>query len=115
MLVLGTLGFVLIEGYSSFDAFYMALITISTVGYQELKPLSHALAKRLYNRARIYVHLVGAGLDASATRSSSATRTFDVIAIQGVEYVGPSKDDAFYGTIIEGLQAIAARRWSGRH
>jgi voltage-gated potassium channel len=52
MLVLGTLGFVLIEGYSSFDAFYMALITISTVGYQELKPLSHA--GRVFNSFLIF-------------------------------------------------------------
>jgi len=36
----GTAGFVLIEHYSVFDAFYMTLITISTVGYQEVHPLS---------------------------------------------------------------------------
>jgi voltage-gated potassium channel len=41
-LVLGTAGFELIEGYSWFDAFYMTLTTITTVGYQELRPLSHA-------------------------------------------------------------------------
>lgn len=38
----GTIGFVLIEGYSWFDAFYMTLTTITTVGYQEIRPLSHA-------------------------------------------------------------------------
>ncbi len=38
----GTAGFVVVEGYSTFDAFYMTLITITTVGYQELRPLSHA-------------------------------------------------------------------------
>src|SRR5580700_5797341 len=36
----GTLGFIWIEHYSLFDAFYMTLITVSTVGYQELHPLS---------------------------------------------------------------------------
>src|SRR5580692_6914086 len=36
----GTLGFVWIEHYSPFDAFYMTLITVTTVGYQELHPLS---------------------------------------------------------------------------
>src|SRR5215470_9698470 len=41
-LVAATTGFVLIEGYSLFDAFYMALTTITTVGYMELRPLSHA-------------------------------------------------------------------------
>jgi voltage-gated potassium channel len=37
----GTLGFVWIEHYSPFDAFYMTLITISTVGYAEVHPLSY--------------------------------------------------------------------------
>jgi voltage-gated potassium channel len=39
---IGTAGFQLVEGYSLFDAFYMTLITITTVGYQELRPLSHS-------------------------------------------------------------------------
>ncbi|HLG96224.1 MAG TPA: NAD-binding protein [Bryobacteraceae bacterium] len=43
----GTLGFVLIEHYPPFDAFYMTLITITTVGYQEIRPLSHA--GRIFN------------------------------------------------------------------
>src|SRR5271165_3855310 len=38
----GTLGFVLIDNYPPFDAFYMTLVTISTVGYAEVHPLSHA-------------------------------------------------------------------------
>ncbi len=46
-LLAGTLGFRIIEGYSLFDAFYMALITIATVGYQEIHPLSHA--GRIFN------------------------------------------------------------------
>lgn len=41
-LIVGTIGFVLVEHYSWFDAFYMTLTTITTVGYQELHPLSHA-------------------------------------------------------------------------
>jgi len=40
ILTFGTLGFVWIEHYSAFDAFYMTLITITTVGYEELHPLS---------------------------------------------------------------------------
>ena len=36
----GTLGFMWIEHYPPFDAFYMTLITISTVGYEELHPLT---------------------------------------------------------------------------
>jgi len=41
-LAAGTVGFELIEGYSWFEGFYMTLTTITTVGYQELRPLSHA-------------------------------------------------------------------------
>jgi len=32
MLCIGTVGFVILEGYPVFDAFYMTLITITTVG-----------------------------------------------------------------------------------
>jgi voltage-gated potassium channel len=42
IVTLGTVGFVEIEGYPWFDAFYMTITTITTVGYQELRPLSHA-------------------------------------------------------------------------
>lgn len=38
--LIGTLGFVLIEGWSFLDALYMTVITLSTVGYRELHPLS---------------------------------------------------------------------------
>jgi len=38
----GTLGFVLIEDYRWADALYMTVITVSTVGYGEVKPLSDA-------------------------------------------------------------------------
>src|SRR5579862_8162030 len=39
-LIGGAIGFRVIEGYPWPDAFYMTLITITTVGYQELHPLS---------------------------------------------------------------------------
>jgi voltage-gated potassium channel len=40
--VTGTVGFHFIEGWSWFDSFYMVVITLSTIGYQEIHPLSHA-------------------------------------------------------------------------
>lgn len=46
-LMAGTLGFRIIEGYPLFDAFYMTLITITTVGYDEIHPLSQA--GRIFN------------------------------------------------------------------
>jgi len=39
---LGTVGYALIEGWSLWDAFYMTVITITTVGYGEVHPLSPA-------------------------------------------------------------------------
>ena len=48
----GTLGFIWIEHYPPFDAFYMTLITISTVGYEEVHPLSHA--GRVFNSFLIF-------------------------------------------------------------
>ena len=46
-LAFGTAGFVLIDHYPVFDAFYMTLITVTTVGYAEIRPLSHA--GRIFN------------------------------------------------------------------
>src|SRR5271169_2938262 len=43
----GTLGFVLIDHYPVFDAFYMTLTTVTTVGYGEIHPLS--TAGRVFN------------------------------------------------------------------
>jgi len=37
----GTVGFHFIEGWSWFDSFYMVIITLSTIGYQEVHQLSH--------------------------------------------------------------------------
>ena len=52
-LAIGTAGFVLIERYPVFDAFYMALITMTTVGYAEIHTLS--TAGRIFNSFLIVV------------------------------------------------------------
>jgi voltage-gated potassium channel len=51
-LALGTVGFVVIEGFSPFDAFYMTLTTMTTVGYSEI----HALSRngRIFNSFVIF-------------------------------------------------------------
>jgi voltage-gated potassium channel len=38
--VIGVIGFMNIEGYSLMDAVYMTVITVSTVGFQEVVELS---------------------------------------------------------------------------
>ena len=40
IIFLGTIGYSIFEGMPAFDAFYMTIITISTVGFSEIKPLS---------------------------------------------------------------------------
>jgi len=42
VLVVGTIGFMYLENYSFLDAFYMTVITVSTVGYGEVVPLGTA-------------------------------------------------------------------------
>jgi voltage-gated potassium channel len=49
--VAGTAGFHFIEGWSWFDSFYMVVITLSTIGYQEVHQLSHA--GRVFNSVLI--------------------------------------------------------------
>lgn len=51
-ILIGTIGFQFLEGYSFFDAFYMTLITITTVGYQEVHPLNEG--GRIFNSFLIF-------------------------------------------------------------
>jgi voltage-gated potassium channel len=47
VLAAGTAGFHFIEGWPWFDGFYMAVTTLTTIGYQEVHPLSRA--GRIFN------------------------------------------------------------------
>ena len=38
----GTAGYVVIEGWSTWDAFYMTIISVTTAGYKEVHPMSRA-------------------------------------------------------------------------
>ncbi len=62
---LGTLGYVIIEGWSFFDAFYMTVITLATIGYGETHPLSDG--GRVFT---ILLILVGLGLGTVALGSA---------------------------------------------
>ena len=42
IVIVGVIGFSTIENYSFGDSLYMTIITVSTVGFQEVKPLSEA-------------------------------------------------------------------------
>ena len=56
VMLMGTIGFTVIDGYPPFDAFYMTLITVSTVGYAEIHPLSHA--GRVFNSFLIFFGVI---------------------------------------------------------
>jgi voltage-gated potassium channel len=55
--LLGTVGFHFIEGWSWFDSFYMVLITVTTIGYTEVHPLTHV--GRVFN---VSIIVLGVGL-----------------------------------------------------
>ena len=47
IILIGVIGFMIIEGYNLLDAVYMTITTITTVGYQEVHPLSET--GRIFN------------------------------------------------------------------
>src|SRR3954454_11785331 len=55
-LLIGTVGFSVIDNYPIFDAFYMTLTTMTTVGYGEIHPLSHA--GRIFNSFLIFFGVI---------------------------------------------------------
>ncbi len=57
LLVVGSLGFVWLEGWNFFDALYMTVTTLTTVGYGEIHPLDRL--GRIYNMVLI---LTGMGV-----------------------------------------------------
>lgn len=57
VVAIGTAGFHYIEGWPWFDGFYMVVTTLTTIGYQEVHPLSHA--GRVFN---VFIILSGVSL-----------------------------------------------------
>ena len=57
VVLVGMAGFHYLEGWTWFEAFYMVLITLTTIGYSEVHPLSHG--GRIFNSGLI---IVGVGV-----------------------------------------------------
>jgi voltage-gated potassium channel len=55
----GTGGYMLVEGWSFFDSLYMTIITLTTVGYGEIRPLSEA--GRIFTTVLIVVGVFNGG------------------------------------------------------
>lgn len=64
VIAIGTSGYHYIEGWPWFDGFYMVVTTLTTIGYQEVHPLSHA--GRVFNvfviTSGVSLLLLGVGL-----------------------------------------------------
>ena len=84
LVALGTLGYVTIEGYPLLDALYMTVITLATVGFNEVH-LLHS-AGRLFT---IVLIVVGLGVVSAAVGSALemlfGTQLRDVIGRQRME------------------------------
>ncbi|MDX2151571.1 MAG: potassium channel protein [Bryobacteraceae bacterium] len=79
ILAVGTAGYVLIADFPLFDAFYMALITITTVGYAEVQPLG--TAGRAFNAFYIFIGV-------SAMFAAIGTMTETIIELQLGNFLG---------------------------
>jgi voltage-gated potassium channel len=78
-LTIGTVGFSLIDHYPPFDAFYMTLITMTTVGYAEIHPLSRG--GRIFNSLLIFF-----GVTTIFIAIGAMTQT--IIELQLGEFIG---------------------------
>src|SRR5579864_13119 len=75
----GTAGYHYIEGWPWFDGFYMVVTTLTTIGYQEVHPLSHA--GRVFN---VFVILSGVSLLALGVGAlSQALLEFELQSFSG--------------------------------
>jgi len=77
LLVVGTLGYVALEGWPVIDAFYMTVITISTVGFGEIRALSNTT--RLFTAV-----LIVSGVGAAAYTFSSVADYIVAGELRGV-------------------------------
>ncbi|MCX6610435.1 MAG: NAD-binding protein [Acidobacteria bacterium] len=79
LILFGTLGFIIVERYHWFDALYMTVITLTTVGYYEVKALS--AAGRVFNMVLLLVGvnaiLFGVGMMTSTIIELQLDHYFD--------------------------------------
>ncbi len=64
IVLMGTAGFHIIEGWSWFDGFYMTLTTMTTIGYGEIHPLTRV--GKIFNSVLILASVVAVGFTIAA-------------------------------------------------
>jgi voltage-gated potassium channel len=90
VLLTGTVGFTVIDGYPPFDAFYMTLITVSTVGYEEIHRLSRA--GRVFNSFLIFFGVITMFFAIGAMTQS-------IVALELGEYFGKRRARRMIGKL----------------
>ncbi len=105
LICIGTIGYYLIEGWSFSDAFYMTIITLSTVGFSEVHPLSEA--GRYFT---IFLILGGVGVALYVF----STVTEAVVSGQLQELLGRQRLEAKIGTL-KGHYIICGYGRIGQH
>ena len=118
----GVIGYMLIEGWSFLDALYMTIITISTVGYQEVAPLSTAIkifsvvlivvgvGAMLYTLTTVVQYLLEghlANIWGRRRMKDRITRLKDHVILCGHGLVGREVARAF---VAEGVQFVVIER-----
>ncbi len=118
----GVIGYMLIEGWSFLDALYMTIITISTVGYQEVAPLSTAskifsvvlivvgVGAMLYTLTTVVQYLLEghlANIWGRRRMKDRITRLKDHVILCGHGLVGREVARAF---VAEGVQFVVIER-----
>jgi voltage-gated potassium channel len=106
----GTIGYVIIEGWSVWDALYMTVISVTTAGYREVHPLSRAgelftmivltvgVATVLYTFSFLMAHVVEGDLQqrwAKSRRSRMLDQLNDHFIICGFGRIGRITADEF--------------------
>ena len=66
VVVVGTLGYMILEGWSFLDSLYMTVITIASIGFEEVRDLSNNPSGRIWTMVLI---LAGVGTVAYAVSS----------------------------------------------
>jgi len=91
-LLIGTVGFTVIENYPVFDAFYMTLTTMTTVGYGEIHPLSHP--GRVFNSFLIFFGVTTIFIAMGAMTQTIIEMEFGDAGTQTLEAGGIARVDA---------------------
>ncbi len=74
LIVLGTSGYMLLEKWSLLDALYMTIITMSTIGYGEIQPLSSP--GRMFTIGLIIIGVISASYAITATVDLFSSKEF---------------------------------------